>query len=389
MGETCLAGEVSPTQPANANSTPPTVAITGVSGALGRRLVSQLAQSSQWRVLGLDPAPFPAGVAKPRYFTVHRVDIATTDLARLLGGVSVLVHLAAGDPGASSAVDDEVRLIRRTLAAATEAGVRRLVVLSSATVYGAWIDNPVPLTEEAKLRPHPGFGFADQKRALESEVDRWLAANTDARAVVLRPSVALGHPDARAWLAKATRPPLAARLSHEIAPQQYVHVDDLAAAVRVGFEALVDGRIERAVSRATDERRHSTRPVVLNVASDGWLTPEDAQELFGPSTRFPTDGPVGQRLLGIVRRFVDNDRPPGVGPYLAYPWVVSNDRLRSLGWAPRSSNAEALVASQRPLPGSRFVARHRQEVTLGVVGLGAAGALGTAAVIIRRWLRRR
>jgi nucleoside-diphosphate-sugar epimerase len=362
----------------SATNVPPTVVLTGISGALGRRVVAQLAERSDWRVIGLDPLPFPAGVPKPRYFTVHRVDVATTtDLPRLLRGASVLVHLATGEPGAPTAIDDEVRLIRRTLDAAAVAGIDRIVVLSSAAVYGAWIDNPVPLTEEAPLRPHhPGFGYADQKRALEHELDVWLADHPDARAVVLRPAVMLGHPDARAWLAKATRPPLAARLSHEIAHQQYVHVDDLAAGVRMAFEALIDGRLEG-------------RANVLNVAADGWLTPEDAQELFGPSTRLPTDGPVGQRMLGLVRRLFDGDRPEGVDPYLAWPWVVANDRLRSLGWAPRSSNAEALVASQRPLPGSRFVARHRQEVTLAAVGVAGAALSGVVVWVVRRWFRRR
>jgi nucleoside-diphosphate-sugar epimerase len=362
----------------NPPTPPSTVAITGISGALGRRVVAQLAERSDWRVIGLDPLPFPAGVPKPRYFTVHRVDVATTTgLARLLQGASVLVHLATGEPDGPTAVDDEVRLLGRTLDAAAVAGVDRIVVLSSAAVYGAWIDNPVPLTEEAPLRPHvPGFGYADQKLALERALDVWLADHPNARAVVLRPAVTLGHPDARAWLAKATRPPLAARLSHEIAHQQYVHVDDLAAGVRVAFEALIDGRLAGRVN-------------VLNVAADGWLTPEDAQELFGPSTRLPTDGPVGQGVLGLVRRVFDGDRPAGVEPYLAWPWVVANDRLRSLGWAPRSSNAEALVASQRPLPGSRFVARHRQEVTLAAVGVVGTAVSGLVVWLVRRWVRRR
>lgn len=356
---------------------PPTVAITGISGALGRRVVAQLADRSDWRVLGLDPVPFPAGVPKPRYFTVHRVNVATTDLARLLGGASVLVHLATGEPDGPTGVDDEVRLIRRTLEAATVAGIDRVVVLSSAAVYGAYVDNPVPLTEEAPLRPnYPGFRYAEEKRALEHEVDRWLGDHPDAQAVVLRPAVMLGHPDARAWLAKAMRPPLAARLNHEIAHQQYVHIDDLAAAVIVAFEAIVDGRLGVGSN-------------LVNVAADGWLTPEDAQELFGPSTRFPTDGPVGQRVVALVRRLVDGDRPEGVEPYLAWPWVVANDRLRALGWAPRSSNAEALVASQRPLPGSRFVARHRQEVTLAVVGVVVATVLGLALWFVRGRRKRR
>ena len=362
-----------PTGPTGPVAVSPTVAITGVSGALGRRLVSLLAGRSDWRVVGLDPQPFPAGVSKPRYFTVHRVDVATTDLARLLAGADVLIHLATGEPDSPTAVQDEARLIRRTLAAATSAGVKRLVVLSSAAVYGAWVDNPLPLTEEAKVRLRPGFRYADQKRALEAEVALWLADTPDARAVILRPAVMLGHPDARAWLAKATRPPWAARLSHEIAPQQYVHIDDLAEAIRVAFEALAADRISG----------------IVNVAADGWLTPEDAQELFGPSARLPTDGPIGVRALGLVRRFVDGNRPEGVAPYLTYPWVVSNDRMRSLGWMPRSSNAEALVASKRPLPGSQFLARHRQEVTLAVVGTVGVGGAGVALWFLRRRLRRR
>ena len=208
---------------------------------------------------------------------------------------------------------------------------------------------------------------------MEHEVGVWLADNPDAAAVILRPCVVLGHPDARAWLAKSTRPPLAARLSHEIAPQQYVHIDDLAAALRIAVEALFERRIQG----------------VLNVAADGWLTPEDAQELFGPATRFPTDGPIGQRFLRLVRNLVDGGRPDGIDPYLTHSWVVSNDRMRSLGWAPRSSNAEALVASQRPLPGSQFVARHRQEVTLAVVAVGLTASFASVAWFVRRWLRRR
>lgn len=53
----------------------PIVVITGISGALGRRLVAAIAERGDWKVVGLDTAWFPAGVAKPRHFTVHRVDL--------------------------------------------------------------------------------------------------------------------------------------------------------------------------------------------------------------------------------------------------------------------------------------------------------------------------
>ena len=53
------------------------VAITGVSGALGRRVVASLAERGGWSVVGIDRGPFPAAVAKPRHFTVHLLDLAT------------------------------------------------------------------------------------------------------------------------------------------------------------------------------------------------------------------------------------------------------------------------------------------------------------------------
>ena len=39
----------------------------------------------------------------------------------------------------------------------------QLVHLSSATVYGAWPDNPVPLTEEMSARPNPEFAYPRKK----------------------------------------------------------------------------------------------------------------------------------------------------------------------------------------------------------------------------------
>jgi len=46
------------------------------------------------------------------------------------------------------------------LDAAGAVGATHLVLLSSATAYGAWANNPVPLTEDAPLRPNPELEFA-------------------------------------------------------------------------------------------------------------------------------------------------------------------------------------------------------------------------------------
>jgi len=63
---------------------------------------------------------------------------------------------------------------RRLLNAASAAGVRHLVVLSTATVYGAWPNNPVPITEDAPLRPVPDFAYAVGHAEVEQLVVRTL-----------------------------------------------------------------------------------------------------------------------------------------------------------------------------------------------------------------------
>ena len=42
--------------------------------------------------------------------------------------------------------------------------------------------------------------------------------------------------------------------------------------------------------------------------------------------------------------------PPGLVPYTVYPWVVANDRLRSLGWRAENTNEEAFVAGHELSP---------------------------------------
>src|SRR3954454_4131505 len=134
------------------------VAVTGISGFLGQRLLPLLDASPQVdRVVGLDVRD-PARRARKLDF--HRVDILGTELTPFLRGVRAVVHLAAI---VGPLLDDElftrvnVEGTRRVIDAAAAAGVPKIVRPSSAVVYGAWANNPVPITEDAPLRPSPDY----------------------------------------------------------------------------------------------------------------------------------------------------------------------------------------------------------------------------------------
>ena len=346
-----------------------TVAVTGVSGHVGQRLLRLLdADPGVERVVGIDARDPRLRPAKLDFF---RVDVASADLKPLLEGADALVHLAfvfapAHDPELLGRVN--VEATRRLLDAAGSVGVRHVVYTSSAMVYGAWGDNPVPLTEDAVLRPNPGFTYAAQKAEAERLVAEWRAEHPGATTAVLRPAAAPGA--ARdSWLARVWRGQAPARVRGATPPVQYLHEDDLAAAVGLAVLNGLDG--------------------AFNVAPDGWIPGDDARALA-----------VGLRVAlpeRLVKRFTGwgwssgmSDVPPTVVPYTVHPWVVANDRLRAVGWSPEHTNEEAFVAASELPRWREFLHRHRQEVALaGAAAMISALAGGATWAIVRRHRRRR
>ena len=102
-----------------------------------------------------------------------------TDLAPYLRDVSVIVHLAAA---IGPLPDDElftrvnVDGTRRVLDAATVDRCEEVVRPSSTAVYGAWANNPVPITEDAPLRPSPGYLPAIVDGECERLLAQWAGA---------------------------------------------------------------------------------------------------------------------------------------------------------------------------------------------------------------------
>ena len=122
--------------------------------------------------------------------------------------------------------------------------------LSSATVYGAWADNKVPLTEDARLRPNPEFSFAVSKAECERIVAEWSDSHPGSAFAVLRPAVTVGVYAAPLYRALgATSSPSS---GDGYRPVQYLHVDDLARAVILAWERPTGG-LQRG-SRPRDPR---------------------------------------------------------------------------------------------------------------------------------------
>lgn len=344
------------------------VVVTGVSGLVGQRLLRLLdGDPGVRRVVGIDTRePY----FRPTKLDFFRVDLATAELKPLLDRAEAVVHLAfAVEPAHDLRLLERVNIeaTRRLLDAAGAVGVRHVVYPSSAMVYGAWPDNPVPLTEEAVLRPNPGFVYAAQKAEVERLLGEWRTGHPGVTAAVLRPAAS---PNAASgtWLGRVWRGALRIRVRGAFPPVQYLHEDDLAGAVALALRRRLDG--------------------TFNVAPDGWIGGEEALALV-PGLRVALPGWLVAKVLEIGWASGLSDVPPAVVPYTRHPWVVANDRLRAEGWVPTHTSAEALVSASEVPAWRVALSRHRQEVILAGTGGGIAAAALGGAMLWRMRRRRR
>lgn len=307
------------------------IAVTGVAGFLGQRLLPLLdADPAVERVVGLDVRD-PARRARKLEF--HRVDVLNADLAPYLTGIDTLVHLAAiVGPILDDALATRVNCdgTRQVLEAATGAGVRKVVRPSSAAVYGAWANNPVPITEDAPLRPNPGFLPAMLDAECERLLVQWQRERDGRVATRLRIAPVVGDGAQTVFAAAVTgRPPVHVRHGHRSV--QAIHVDDAAAALALAATGELAG--------------------VFNVAPDGWLDEEGLVALVGRRQVPALPVEAADRVLQALWSSGLGDAPPSVLPYLTQTWVVANDRLKDAGWKPLHTNEEAiLLATPSPSP---------------------------------------
>jgi nucleoside-diphosphate-sugar epimerase len=174
--------------------------VTGASGFIGGRLAERLASEEGARVVGTgrtfrdDKALGAAGVE------LARADVRDTGaMERLCEGKDTVVHLAAwlmqGRGGDSEAFDINVDATRRLAEAASRAGVRRFVLVSSVAVYGIppvdAIDESVPIDTEQK-------DLYGRTKALGEKAALEVAARSGLSVTIVRPAMVYG-PGSMGW----------------------------------------------------------------------------------------------------------------------------------------------------------------------------------------------
>jgi nucleoside-diphosphate-sugar epimerase len=344
----------------------PVVAVTGAARGLGLALTCRLADSPlAGRVVAIDDERGDvSGV------TWRIVDARDPALAGRLADVDVVVHTdvdLSPESDARTRRAFNVRGAQTVLTAAAAGGVGRVILVTSAMVYGAHPDNPVPLPEDSPLSADSDGSVVGDLLEIEHLAERSPRAHLSMQVAVARPAALVGDA-VDTLVTRHFEAPRLLAVKGCTARWQFCHVDDLVSALELAITGQVTG--------------------VFAVGSDGWLEQEQLEELSGlrrielpARLTFAT----AQRLhrAGITPAPVTDLR------YVVYPWVVECKALREAGWRPGYDNAAALEVLLEQRAGHHAVAGRRldrKDATITAAGATVA-VIGTAAIV--RQVRRR
>jgi len=206
------------------------IAITGVSGYIGSRLVERLDRMPEIAsIIGTDIRTPLSTSPKLKFFSL---DIGQPPQQLLSENrVDTLIHLAfilnpTHQVQKAGKVDiDGTRVL---LESCVTSGIKHVIYLSSHTVYGAFPGNTGKLKEDSPLRPLPGFQYSEDKVRCEKLLQDFSAWNPGTKVTVLRTCPVIGRNAGNSISTVMMRQPVVLQLKGYDPEMQFIHEDDLA-----------------------------------------------------------------------------------------------------------------------------------------------------------------
>lgn len=299
----------------------PTVVVTGISGNLGRALAKQLHVGAH--VIGVDRRPLRD---RPKDIEHHQVDLrkARVEEAFRRRQVDALIHLGImHDPRMPFTETHAFNVLgtQKILELCVRHGVKKVVVLSSANVYGPRPDNSNFLTEETPLMAADRFSDVRDLIEVDMYAQSFVWRHPEIETVILRPVNIVG-PTVRNAPSNFLRLPRPVTVMGFDPMVQLIHEEDVARALVLALRPGVRG--------------------VYNITGPGEVPLSTIlRELGHPPI------PVPQLLLrpAMKRLFRAGliSFPAGELDHLQYLCVVDGGRAaREMGWAPRYTLRETI-----------------------------------------------
>jgi len=302
------------------------VAITGISGYIGSRLLSRLeAMQSVERVIGVDVRPPKDSPSKLKFYC--------QDISEPLGDIFIenevdsAVHLAfvlRPTHDRVGAHKTDIGGAVNFLESCRQAQVKDILYLSSHTIYGAHPDSDLPLKDDSPPRPLPGFQYSRDKDHAEREFRDFATTHYDTCVTILRSCPVIG-PNAGDSVVTSMFKSIMVFVAGYDPKMQFVHEDDL---------------VELVVTFLGQKRAG-----IFNVAGDGDIRYSEIARLCRRRTIA-----LPERLLRLLMGVswalrLQNESPASGLDFIKYPPLVSTEKLRGeVGFQFRYSSRDAVAS---------------------------------------------
>jgi UDP-glucose 4-epimerase len=305
---------------------PTTLAITGVSGYLGKVLMPLLEEDHEIKkIIGIDLQPPPEGNHWEK-LEFHSMDIRDPEIENVLNGVDALIHLAfilMRHPNDNEIDDVNISGTQHVIKTAGLLGIPKLIITSSVVAYGLHADNPTPLTEESPLRPNPNLYYSRAKAMNEKFLDQFCQEHNEIIVTRLRPPTIVGPNAVEELMAQV--------------------VADIIPVIR-GYDPLIQLLHEEDMAQALYKVICEDLPGIYNVTSD---EPRSISQLAQSRNArvLPLPGFIIWALSAVVWRLgLSPFAPEFIDLLSRYPIVASNEKLKAYGWKPKYTTPEAYLS---------------------------------------------
>ena len=332
------------------------VLVTGVSRYLGGLYARRLSTDpSIERILGVDVVPPKHSIGRAEFV---RADIRNPMIGRIMtqAQVDTVVHMnviATPRDSGGRVTQKEINVIgtMQLLAACQKSeSVKRLVVKSSAAVYGSSPRDPAMFTEDMNPKTLPRTGFGKDSVEVEGYVRGFSRRRPDVDISMLRFANIIGQGIRSSLTDYFALPVVPVPFGYD-ARLQFVHESDAIGALVVATTGPSSG--------------------ITNIAGDGVITVSQAAGMAGRPI-LPVPIQAAGLFGGLVKRSGLADFSSDQIQFLAFGRGLDTSRMRDvLGYSPRYTTREAFADYVQGL----------SSVLPGGAALGNAvsGVAGTAA----------
>ncbi|MFY9225934.1 MAG: SDR family oxidoreductase [Blastocatellia bacterium] len=298
------------------------VLITGISGGLANQVAEMIPKT--WDIIGVglrDLRP-----VKDRQIEFHRLDITKNKLEDIFRRrqVDCVIHMAVNDnPRLPIKQRHHINVVgtMKLLEDCERYEVKKVVLLSSATVYGADPNNPVYLNEDFPLKVTQRYSEISDKVEFDSYCRSWMYKNPQISTIILRPCHIIGshvHNNLTSYL----------RLKYIPIP--------------LGFDPMMQVIHEIDMARAINACLRHNHSGIYNIVGPGELPLTEIISIVG-GMPIPVLHVVGYSALQALWSLGIGPLPAPQVEYLMYPCIIDGTRFqKDFHFRPQLSLSETL-----------------------------------------------